>query len=77
MSYLIAAIIAIMKAVKEVHSTIHPGQEIQHVSAILERLNLRYQVLISVLPAKESDFQQAVGVFWDNLRKEGMPVEQI
>jgi hypothetical protein len=56
--------------------TIQPGREIRRVSAILANLNLRYQVLISVLPAKESDFQQAGGVFWHNLRNEGVPVEQ-
>ena len=56
--------------------TIRPGQEIRRVSTILAQLNLRYQVLISILPVKESDYRQAPGVFWENLRKEGVPVEE-
>ena len=54
---------------------IQPGPEIDRVSVILARLNLRYQVLISVLPARETDYQHAKGAFWSNLRKEGVWIE--
>ena len=56
---------------------VRPGKEIKRVSAILAKLNLRYQVLISVLPAREADYQRATGAFWQNLRKEGVSIEQI
>ena len=57
--------------------TVRPGKEIERVSAILAKLNLRYQVLISVLPARAVDYHRATGVFWQNLRKEGVSIEQI
>ena len=57
--------------------TIQPGKEIERLSAILASLNLRYQVLISILPANESDYQKDAGALWRNLRREGVPVERI
>ena len=56
---------------------VRPGKEIKRVSAILAKLNLRYQVLISILPAREADYQRATDAFWQNLRKEGVSIEQI
>jgi len=55
---------------------IHPGKEIQKISSILSDLNLRYQVLISILPGTETDYQNAKGMLWQNLRRESIPVEQ-
>jgi uncharacterized protein len=49
-----------------------PGSEIQRLGGILADLNLRYQVLISVLPASRDDLQTAQGAFWDNIRREGI-----
>lgn len=56
---------------------VQPGSEIRRISALLADLHLRYQVLISILPAKEADYRRAPGAFWENLRREGMPVEQL
>ena len=56
---------------------IQPGKEIERVSAILAGLNLRYQVLISILPARKTDYRRAAGAFWQNIRREGVPIEQI
>ena len=56
---------------------IRPGREIQRVGSILANLNLRYQVLISVLPASVEDFQQATDVFWQALRREGVAIKRI
>ena len=56
---------------------VQPGEEIKRISAVLADLNLRYKVLISVLPAKEEDYRHAPGAFWQNLRREGKPIEQI
>jgi uncharacterized protein len=48
------------------------GSEIQRLGAILAELNLRYQVLISVLPASQEDLQTGRGAFWENIRQEGI-----
>jgi predicted nucleotidyltransferase len=51
------------------------GQEIIRLSGILAEINLQYQVLISILPASQREYRQAVGVFWQNLRREGLSIE--
>lgn len=56
---------------------VRPGQEIDRVSIILAELNLKYQVLISVLPARRQDYRQGAGAFWQNVREEGVAIEQI
>jgi predicted nucleotidyltransferase len=56
---------------------IHPPTEIQRVSELLADLNLRYQVLISVLPISERDYHDSEGAFWKNVRHEGIPVESL
>jgi hypothetical protein len=56
---------------------VQPGDEIKRISAVLAELNLRYKMLISVLPAKEADYHHASGAFWQNLRREGIPLEQV
>lgn len=48
------------------------GSEIQRLGEVLADLNLRYQVLISVLPASQNDLQTAQGAFWNNIRKEAI-----
>ena len=56
---------------------IQPGRKIARLSAVLANLNLRYQVLISIVPATEEDYRLASGSFWSNVRKEGFLVEAI
>ena len=48
------------------------GAEIQRLGGILSELNMRYQVLISVLPASQQDLQTAQNAFWNNIRREGI-----
>ncbi len=55
---------------------IHPGKEIQRISGILSDLNLRYQVLISILPGTETDYKNSKGALWQNLRRESVSIEQ-
>lgn len=56
---------------------VQPGEEIQRLGLILSRLNLRYQVLISILPARKADYQRNSSPFWQNLRQEGISIDQI
>jgi predicted nucleotidyltransferase len=51
-----------------------PGQEIDRILDLLTELNLKYQVLISVLPLEAGAFEQAQGAFWRNVRREGIAV---
>jgi uncharacterized protein len=55
---------------------IQPGKEIQRISAVLADLNIRYQVLISILPGMETDYQNAKGALWQNIRRESVSIEQ-
>ncbi len=55
---------------------IQPGKEIQRISVVLSDLNLRYQVLISILPGMETDYQNAKGALWQNLQRESIPIER-
>jgi predicted nucleotidyltransferase len=55
---------------------IKPGSEIRRIGSILAELNLKYQVLISVLPVSESAYTQAEGALWENIRREGKPVHE-
>jgi len=48
------------------------GHEINRLGTILADLNLRYQVLISVLPVSEQDYHNSTGIFWSNIRQEGV-----
>ncbi len=50
------------------------GAEIRRISPILADLNLRYQVLISILPASKNDYLNSTGMFWKNIRREGILV---
>ncbi len=51
------------------------GSEIQRLGATLADLNLRYQVLISVLPAHQQDLQTGKSAFWDNIRREAIVLD--
>jgi predicted nucleotidyltransferase len=56
---------------------IYPGEEIQRISVVLADLNLRYGVLISVLPATEGEYRNSTEMFWRNVRRERIPIEAI
>jgi predicted nucleotidyltransferase len=48
------------------------GHEINRLGSILADINVRYQVLISVLPVSEQEYQSSSGIFWKNVRQEGV-----
>jgi uncharacterized protein len=56
---------------------IKPGQEIQRLSSLLAELNIRYQVLISLLPIPEAEYHQSQNPFWQNVRHDGKPINAI
>jgi predicted nucleotidyltransferase len=53
------------------------GREITRLSPLLADLNLRYQLLISVVPSARSEYERAVGPFWSNVRREGVSVDAL
>jgi predicted nucleotidyltransferase len=53
------------------------GREIQRVSPILADLNLRYHVLISILPATAADYGDGASPFWMNVRREGVRLDAL
>lgn len=48
------------------------GQEIKRLSHTLADLNLRYNIVISVLPADQAEYQDQTSPFWMNVRREGV-----
>ena len=58
-------------------SDILPGEEIHRVSALLADLNLRYQVLVSVLPTSEKQYKDEKSGFWENIRQEGISIDAL
>lgn len=56
---------------------IQPGQEIRRIGSILADLNVRYQVLISVLPVSQSAYNRAEGALWENIRREGKSIHEL
>jgi predicted nucleotidyltransferase len=56
---------------------VRPGQEISQLRAILSSLNLRYQILIAVLPASAHHYRTSATAFWKNVRREAVPVDRI
>ena len=52
--------------------TNRPSREIDRIADILADFNLRYGVLLSVLPVDEKTLQTAEGPFWRNVRREGI-----
>jgi predicted nucleotidyltransferase len=53
------------------HGMERPGLEIDRIADILADFNLKYGVLLSVVPAEEAEFEHASGPFWRNVRREG------
>jgi predicted nucleotidyltransferase len=56
---------------------VQPGREIRRVSHILSDLNLRYGVLISILPVSLADYWSQTSPFWLNVRREGVSLDAI
>ena len=54
--------------------TIRPGAEITHLSYLLADLNLRYEILVSVVPTTQHQYQTADEPFWKNVRREGIEI---
>lgn len=50
---------------------IRPSKEIDRIADLLADFNLRYGVLLSVLPVHERTFKNGDGPFWRNVRREG------
>lgn len=48
-----------------------PTREIDRIADVLADFNLRYGVLLSVLPVAEKTLKSAEGPFWRNVRREG------
>ncbi len=57
-----------------VDGEIEPSREIDRLGYVLADLNLRYGLLISVLPLSAQTFETAEGPFWRNLREEGVTI---
>lgn len=49
-----------------------PTREIDRIADILADFNIRYGILLSVLPVAEHTLQTAEGPFWRNVRREGI-----
>ena len=56
---------------------VHPAEEIQRLSAILADLNLRYHLLISILPVAQDRFEHSQESFWKNVRRDGIPTSKL
>lgn len=48
------------------------SREVDRIADILADFNLRYGVLLSVLPVAQEKFNKAEGPFWRNVRREGI-----
>ena len=57
--------------------SVKPGEEIARLSATLADLNLRYQVLVSILPISETDYSKAKSPLLKNIHHEGVTLEFI
>ena len=53
------------------------GQEIRRLSPILADLNIRHQVILSILPSARAEYDAAVGPFWSNIRREGVRLDAV
>jgi predicted nucleotidyltransferase len=53
------------------------GSEIARLAPILADLNLRYQLLISIVPGARSEYERASGPFWSNVRREGITLDAL
>jgi uncharacterized protein len=57
--------------------SVKPGKEITRLSAILADLNMRYQVLVSVLPISKDDYLQTQSPLLKNIRLEGVTLDSV
>ena len=53
---------------------VRPSQEIDRVLDILADFNLRYGVLISLLPIDRQTWENAEGPLWRNVHREGVEI---
>ena len=56
---------------------VQPGHEINQLREILSELNLRYQILISILPVKEQQYRKSQTAFWKNVRQEAVGIDRV
>lgn len=49
-----------------------PGKEVDQIADVIADFNIRYGVLLSVLPVDEKTLRAAAGPFWHNVRREGI-----
>ena len=52
---------------------VKPGKEIDRMIDIVTEINLRYNVLISVYPISEEDYEKVNSPLLINVRREGIP----
>lgn len=53
---------------------VETGAEIWRVSPLLADLNLEYEVLVSIFPFSEEQYETATGPFWRNVRRDAIDV---
>jgi uncharacterized protein len=53
------------------------GHEIARLSPLLADLNLRYGLLISIVPGARSEYEGSTGPFWSNVRREGVSIDAL
>ena len=59
-----------------VYSTpVNASLEIKRLVSLLADINLRYGMLLSVLPVSAAAYRESQGPFWRNVRREGVPVD--
>ena len=51
---------------------VQPGREIIRLSPVLAELNLRYQLLFSILPTSEQEYKKNISPFWKKVRSESI-----
>lgn len=56
---------------------VRQADEIRRLGALLAEINLRYQVLISLLPIDAMEYLHSPIGFWKNVRSESKPIEAI
>lgn len=54
---------------------VNPNFEIDKMSDIIYSLNLKYDVLISVLPVSEKEYEKSKISLYSNIKSEGIPIE--
>lgn len=53
---------------------IEAGDEIWRVSELLADLNLQYEVLVSIFPFSEEEYETATGPFWRSIRRDAIDI---